>query len=245
MADPDKPDLENGSAAKGGAEKDATVRLSTETRSLKSDESQRTASNGLASGGAPKRGHRAPKGGKRKVPPLVVGKRRVPPLVLALLVLLGVVLIVFASRGEEKAAPGAKSSQEQKDSKSKEDKDDAAKIGEPAELAKLQGTVIRVNRNAQASKPEQAPPPGQKYFAVEFRLTNRDDRPVTIVAVNQFKLKDAADRKYGISDTGVPDPRFPDGVVAPGQTVQGWIAFQIPSDASKLRLQFNAKVPRA
>lgn len=120
---------------------------------------------------------------------------------------------------------------------------EAAKVGETVERANLAASVLARNLNFVNPNPAIKPDPGKKFVVVEFKLTNKDTRAVTVSAARQFKLKDSTEARYEVSPKGAPDPKFPDGTVAPGQTVSGWIAFQVPQDSTGFRLLFNPSVP--
>lgn len=118
-----------------------------------------------------------------------------------------------------------------------------AKVGEVVEKANLSASVMKVNRNFTHPDPAIKPEPGKKFVVVEFKLTNKDPRAVNVSAARQFKLRDSTQTRYEVSPIGAPDPKFPEGTVAPGQTVTGWIAFQVPQESTGLRLLFDPSVP--
>lgn len=57
-----------------------------------------------------------------------------------------------------------------------------------------------------------------------------------------MKLKDSTNAQYDVSIRGGGEPQFPDGELAPGDTVRGWIGFEVPTAASGLRFIFDAEV---
>jgi len=119
------------------------------------------------------------------------------------------------------------------------------KVGEEVEKANLRTAVLDVTSDAKPVDANQKPDLGQKFAAVDFKLTNNDSRAVMFTAANALRLVDSAGGVHEPSAIGAPDPRFPDGIVAPAQVVQGWIAFQIPSNLSVKQLKFDArKVPK-
>lgn len=169
-----------------------------------------------------------------------VSGRRARAIKLAVLVLSLVSIIgiyMYNQRQEANAPSGTQPSPGAVET------DRAAPPGQPVEKANLEATVLKVNRNFTHPDPAIKPAAGQRFVVVEFRLTNKDTRAVRISAPRQFKLRDSTQKRYEPSPAGAPDPKFPDGTVAPGQTVVGWIAFQIPVESKGLRLLFDPSVP--
>lgn len=115
------------------------------------------------------------------------------------------------------------------------------KAGEVLKVGKLEAVTLSLNPKWTSDNEFIKPSAGKKIVAVEFQLKNTDDEPEAISTLLQFKLKDASNAQYDITFYG-PEPRFPDGELAPGDTARGWVPFEVPEGASGFRFIFDAKV---
>jgi len=159
-------------------------------------------------------------------------------LIVGLAGIIGTIVSVKSQDPKTKVSPSASASPSVSPSK------EPVQIGETVEKANLLASVVRVNRNFVPADPAIKAGEGKQFVAVEFKLTNKDSSAVIVKSRRQFKMKDSNNVSYLVSEIGSPDPKFPEGILNPQQTVDGWIAFQVPVEARGLRLVFNAAVPR-
>jgi len=159
-------------------------------------------------------------------------------LIIGLAGIIGTIATVKSQDPKTKVSPSAHPKPSASPSKG------PVQIGETVEKANLLASVVRVNRNFVPPDPAIKAEAGKQFVAVEFKLTNKDSSAVIVKSQRQFKMKDSNNVGYQVSPIGAPDPKFPEGILNPQQTVDGWIAFQVPVEAKGLKLVFNAAVPR-
>jgi hypothetical protein len=80
------------------------------------------------------------------------------------------------------------------------------------------------------------PAAGHRFIAVQFSLANQTDRPLT-VDLGNFVLVDG-DGQEITAICGGAEPAITTGELAPGQTLDGWITFQAPTDFRPIRVVF-------
>jgi len=82
--------------------------------------------------------------------------------------------------------------------------------------------------------PQDAPPTGRRYVALEVTLENPDDSDYPhYVTSSSFKLTDEADFAYSPANSLI-EPALTESIeLAPGQKTQGWIMFEIDENAIK------------
>lgn len=85
-----------------------------------------------------------------------------------------------------------------------------------------------------------APEPGKKYVAVEVSLENIGTGDINYHP-EEFQLKDDQGYSFNISYIGKRTPSFDPGTLTSGQTVRGYITFQVLNDAGPLELNFKPK----
>lgn len=69
---------------------------------------------------------------------------------------------------------------------------------------------------------------GEHYAAVAVAIENRSDQALHY-ALDNFQVTDAAGRTH-VAVSGGVEPAITGGTLAPGDTIQGWISFRLPSD---------------
>lgn len=116
------------------------------------------------------------------------------------------------------------------------------KIGDVVKKGKFEAAVLSINANVKSSNQFEKPDEGKKWFAVEFQLKNNGKESESISTIIQFKLKDNTNAQYDVGFTTQPEPKFPDGELAAGDTARGWITFEIPPASAGLKFIFDAEV---
>lgn len=116
------------------------------------------------------------------------------------------------------------------------------KVGDIVRRGDLEAAVLSVNADYAPNNDYIRPDAGNKFVGVELQVKNTGTESETLSTLLQFKLRDASNAQYDIDVFGVPDPRFPDGELAAGDTNRGWIGFEVPDDAGGLKFVFDADV---
>ena len=83
-----------------------------------------------------------------------------------------------------------------------------------------------------------APEPGNRWVAVDVEATNTGDSPETMSSVMCFDLLDSTNRSHTVTITGSGASTL-DGGVGPGASLRGDLEFEIPEDATGLKLVFS------
>ncbi len=86
------------------------------------------------------------------------------------------------------------------------------------------------------------PDAGRRWVAVDVEVFNIGDQPRDVTSVFCFDLQDELNRNFDqelFADTKVDAPN---GEVQPGESRRGTIVFEIPDDASGLRLNFKCQL---
>lgn len=88
------------------------------------------------------------------------------------------------------------------------------------------------------------PDPGMQFAALDMEFCTEptfDATNVSPIYESDFTLQDADNRVWSfwnVQDYAVA-PRWPDELPQPGQCIRGWTTFQVPSDASIVRIRFD------
>lgn len=114
-------------------------------------------------------------------------------------------------------------------------------VGEVLKVDNLEAVVLSTNPSFVDSNDFMRPDEGHKIVGVEFQLKNTGSKSEAISTLIQFALKDASNAQYNVSLYS-PEPRFPDGELAAGDTARGWVGFEVPEAASGFRFIFDAKL---
>jgi hypothetical protein len=112
--------------------------------------------------------------------------------------------------------------------------------GETVELGDLALTVSRVLTPTLDAPP--AAEEGRQLVLLDVAIQNTGDRVVGINSGRELVLKDSTDQAYKISAaaTAAVGGTTLDVDLAPGETVRGRIAFDVPAEAGELTLAFGA-----
>lgn len=82
------------------------------------------------------------------------------------------------------------------------------------------------------------PAAGNQYVTVDTSVTNNGSKAQGVSSLACFKLVDSTGQSY--SETIVVGaPAAPDGEAAPGETVRGTLAYEVPTTATGLALKFK------
>lgn len=111
-------------------------------------------------------------------------------------------------------------------------------VGDIVELGDWRVQVHGVTDPYLSSNEFLAAPEGSRYVVVDTEVTNNDDAPTTVSSIMCFDLRDAESRSYSITFVDTPTGSV-DGEVAAGSSRRGDLAFEVPTTATGLKLEFK------
>ncbi|MEZ5213102.1 DUF4352 domain-containing protein [Gordonia sp. (in: high G+C Gram-positive bacteria)] len=115
---------------------------------------------------------------------------------------------------------------------------DTFKVGDTVKLGDWKVKVNKVTDPYVPSNEFVTPSPGNRYVLVDTEVTNDSKKSQTVSSMMCFDLRDDSNRKHDITITGDETSSL-DGEVAPGGTLRGDLAFEVPDSAKNLQLQFK------
>lgn len=98
----------------------------------------------------------------------------------------------------------------------------------PSGLTNVNGVAVQGVQARLDAEGEQPPTAGSRYVAVELAIENRTTGDLAYQP-DDFVLTDAEGRELGAVCGGV-EPAITSGVLAPGESVAGWVSFLVPDD---------------
>ena len=88
------------------------------------------------------------------------------------------------------------------------------------------------------------PMPGRHFVSVDVEVANRSSRQRSFSFLLGFHLLDAADNQLDPTFGDLMPPP-PDGDIAPGRSLRGWVVFEVPDGTSGLRLRARGDLVEA
>lgn len=86
-------------------------------------------------------------------------------------------------------------------------------------------------------------PEGLRYVAVELTMTNTSDQPLPLSTLLGAEMTDSAGRLGTYSIAGISElPRLDSATTAPGEARRGWVVFEMPADATSLKLRVKGEI---
>jgi hypothetical protein len=85
------------------------------------------------------------------------------------------------------------------------------------------------------------PQPGMHFVSVDVQVANRSSRQRPFSSQLGFHLLDPADHEFDTT-FGETTPQPPDGDVPPGQSLRGFVVFEIPDGTTGLRLRVQGSL---
>ena len=183
-------------------------------------------------------------------------KRRWPWIVLAVIVAL-IVAGALAGGAEEEATPAAPAADAPAaDAPAAEAPAAEAPAAETAAPAPSSGpltvgttgntsgfdvTLLQYVDQWQSTNQFETPSPGMRFVAVELDMVNTREEVQPFSTLLGLELIDSLGQRWNVALAGVDLPRL-DGDVAPGSNIRGWQVFEVPADATGLRLKVQGSI---
>jgi len=182
--------------------------------------------------------------GYQPPPPAPPQKKRHGCLILigaavVVVVVLGVVLAVLV-------AVGSKSTSKSSSSLGGPPPAAAYRIGDTANTSGFKVTVYAVKNPQPSANSLVTPQTGDHFVSVDVQVTNPGSNQQPFSSLIGFHLLDAQNRQYDEDITGAGlNPGPPDGQIAGGQSIRGFVVFQIPNGTTGLKLRVQGSLTAA
>lgn len=106
------------------------------------------------------------------------------------------------------------------------------RVGDVLQVPSVQAQVSQVNPRFQSSTP---PRPGNRYVVAYLIVTNTGSEPVEFDGL--LNATDETGFQYPNDSYLAPDPPLGADEVLPGQSLQGWLSYEVPNGARELTLR--------
>jgi hypothetical protein len=120
-------------------------------------------------------------------------------------------------------------------------------VGDTAKTGDFEVTVFGFTDPQPSGNEFLEPSPGMRFVSVDVQITNPDSKDQQLFSsLLGFHLLDDQNFQYGedLMDAGLT-PGAPDGEIAAGQSIRGFVAFEVPEDASGLKLRVQGSLTAA
>jgi hypothetical protein len=119
----------------------------------------------------------------------------------------------------------------------------AYKVGDTAKTGPFTATVSSVKDPQPSSNLLFQPRAGDHYVSADVQVTNSGTAQQFFSSLVAFHLIDGANHSYGgvFGDAGL-SPGPPDGLISGGQSVRGFVAFEVPDGTAGLKLRIQGSL---
>ena len=172
-------------------------------------------------------------------------KRRWPWIVLALTVI-AIVAGALAGSAEDEASPSPAADAPAADAPAANVAAPAPSgtpltVGSTGNTSGFDVTLLQYVDQWQSTNEFESPSPGTRFVAVELNMVNTRDEAQGFSTLLGLELIDSLGQRWNIAFAGSALPQL-DGDVAPGSNIRGWQVFEVPADATGLRLQVKGSL---
>lgn len=112
------------------------------------------------------------------------------------------------------------------------------KVGDQVKLGDITFTVNEYLDNYLSDNQFERPASGNRYVAVDVKIDNTGNSSEYIYLSN-FNIQDANAYKYEAKWYEIKAPGLKSGDVAKGNSLRGWVTFEVPNEATGLKLSFS------
>jgi hypothetical protein len=114
-------------------------------------------------------------------------------------------------------------------------------VGTTGNTSGFDVTLLQYVDQWQSTNQFEAPSAGMRFVAVELDMVNTRDEVLPFSTMLGLELIDSLGQRWNIAFAGFDLPRL-DGEVAPGSNIRGWQVFEVPADATGLRLKVEGSI---
>jgi hypothetical protein len=114
------------------------------------------------------------------------------------------------------------------------------KLGDTAKTSDFQVTVFGVKDPQPPLNQFDQPQQGDRYVSVDLQVTNPGKNQASFSSLLGLHLLDAQNHQYNENIMASLTPSAPDGEIAAGQSIRGFVVFEVPVGVTgglKLRVQ--------
>lgn len=116
------------------------------------------------------------------------------------------------------------------------------KVGDEVKLGDWTVKVWGVADPQAAVNQYAKPTAGSRWVGLDAEVRNLSSDPANVSSILCFKVQDSANREYTEDIATGIKPEPPDGEVAPGAAKRGTIVFEVPAEATGLKLNFKCEL---
>jgi hypothetical protein len=122
----------------------------------------------------------------------------------------------------------------------------AYKVGDTAKTGGFNATVYAAKDPQPPADSFNTPKPGNHFVSVDMQITNPGTSQQSFSSLIGIHLLDSLNHQYDedIEGAGL-SPNAPDGELAAGQSVRGFVVFQVPDGTSGLKLRVQGGLTSA
>jgi hypothetical protein len=165
------------------------------------------------------------------------------PILTVLLVILVIGFIGMANGDSESSSSStANTASNTKQEEKKEPQKESYKVGENIKLGKVIVTINQVEKSmgGQYTKPAE----GNEWVELNMTIENTGNTQEFITTLGQMFILDSENNQYQVAVTSKalenPGVMSLDGAIVAGAKKTGWVGFEVPVEATGLKLQYNA-----
>lgn len=114
-------------------------------------------------------------------------------------------------------------------------------VGQTAHTGDFDVTLHTVEDPYVSSNQFDRPSEGNRFVAVELTVTNTSDEQQPLSTLLGAEVTDSLSRPWDVALAGLDLPQL-DGMVPAGESRRGWIVFEVPNDATGLRLRIKGNL---
>jgi hypothetical protein len=177
-------------------------------------------------------------------------KRFLIPLALVAVIALATAAGGGGGDDDKKTATSSASSDEENSTTEEasdsgnESGEDEHRVGDTAKSSDFELTLLTVEDPMVPTNDFEKPSDGMRFVAVEVEAKNVSDERQTLSTLLGAEIIDSQNQSWDIAIAGTDRPQL-DGEVMPGQSRRGWIAFEVPADATGLKLRLKGSMTAA
>ena len=112
----------------------------------------------------------------------------------------------------------------------------AFKVGQQIKIGDYTVTVHKVTYPY--SNDLDQPESGKAYLLLDLEVANNSSKTQTVAGLMQYGIKDSANNNYDETIVMGVHGEGPEGDIAPGKSMRGPVAFEVPAGAKGLRFSF-------
>jgi hypothetical protein len=119
------------------------------------------------------------------------------------------------------------------------------KLGDTAKTGGFTVTVYALKDPFETTGIDVAAPAGRHYLTVDVQVNNPGSTAEAFSSLIGFHLLDSANRQYDETVVADLSPSAPEGPIPAGESIRGYVAFQVPDGTTGLRFRVQGNITAA